>query len=147
MTTTNANAVPRCTLCGEQHPPGDESAEACQALRVAAETGARPVGVPVRIQAAYVEAREALRADAPAVAIRTLRWLLSHLAETRGVNPTLTLSAKVAALSDSGIISPTIRRDLLEQARSEAQGPEVAWALMTLTEHALGRAYMRRSGA
>ncbi len=145
MTTNEGPALP-CTLCGEPHPRGDEPA-ACEALRVAGETGARPVGVPVRVQAAYVEARQALRANAPVVAVRVLQWLLSHLAETRGVNPQLTLSAKVAALCDAGVISGSIRRDLVEQAYSPSPGPEAAWALMTLTEHALARAYLRRSGA
>jgi hypothetical protein len=63
------------------------------------------------------------------------------------VNPDLTLSAKVAALSDAGIISRTIRPHLVEQARSAISGSEEAWALMTLAEHALARAYLRRSGA
>jgi hypothetical protein len=63
------------------------------------------------------------------------------------VNPDLTLAAKVAALSEAGIISRTIRPDLLEQARSATARPEAAWALMTLAEHALTRAYMRRDRA
>jgi hypothetical protein len=142
---TNERPGLRCTLCGEEHPRGDQHASACDALRIAGEAGARPIGVPVRVQAAYVEARRALRADAPAVAIRVLQWLLSHLAEARGVNPDLTLSAKVAALYDAGIISRTIRPGLVEQARSATSGPEAAWALMTLTEHALARAYLRRN--
>jgi hypothetical protein len=144
MITTNEGPALRCRLCGEEHQYGDEH---CDALRIAGEAGARPIGVPVRVQAAYVEARQALRADAQAVAIRALRWLLSHLAEARGVNPDLTLSAKVAALSDAGIISRTIRPDLIEKARARTTGPEAAWALMTLAEHALARAYMRRTGA
>jgi len=139
----DAHPAPGCPQCGEPHSRGDEAAVACEALRVAGDAGARPVGVPVRVQAAYVEARRALRADAPAVAIRVLRWLLAHLAETRGVNPELTLSAKVTALVDAGIISMRIRPELVEPARSEASSPEMAWALMTLTEHALTRAYMR----
>lgn len=120
---------------------------ACDALRVAGQAGARPVGVPVRVHAAYVEARQALRADAPVVAIRVLQWLLSHLAETRGASPDLTLSGKVAALSDAGIISRTLRPDLLEKARSATSGAEDAWALMTVAEHALARAYLRPGGA
>jgi|HubBroStandDraft_6_1064221.scaffolds.fasta_scaffold1249237_1 hypothetical protein len=144
MTTKSGGPASHCTFCGEEHPRGDE---ACEALRVAADAGARPIGVPVKVQAAYVEARRALRSDAPAVAIRVLQWLLSHLAETRGVNPDLTLSAKVAALSDAGIISRRIRPALIEQARSATSGSEEAWALMTLAEHALARAYLRRGGA
>jgi hypothetical protein len=147
MTTTNEPAAVRCSLCGEEHSYRDERAGGCDALRVAGEAGARPAGVPLRVHAAYVEAREALRADAPAAAIRVLQWLLSHMAETRGVNPNLPLSGKVAALSDAGIISRTIRPALVEQARCATSGSEEAWALMTLTEHALARAYLRRSGA
>lgn len=138
MSTTKEGPAPRCTLCGDEH------ADACEALRVAGEAGAKPVGVPVRIQAAYVEARQALRADAPALAIRVLQWLLSHLAETRGVNPNFSLSAKLASLADAGIISKTSRPDLVEQACSATSGPEEAWALMTLAEHALARAYLRK---
>jgi hypothetical protein len=143
---TDESSAPRCTLCGEDLRGGgnNEHAAACEALRIAAEAGARPTGVPVRVHAAYVEARQALRADAPVVAIRVLQWLLSHLAETRGVNPSLTLSAKVAALSEAGVISKTIRPDLLEKARSATSGSDEAWALMTVTEHALSRAYLRR---
>ena len=91
-----------------------------------------------------MEARQALRANAPAVANQALQWIVSYLAETRGVNPNLTLAAKLAALSEAGIISRTIRPDLVEQARSAAARPEAAWALMTLAEHALIRAYMRQ---
>lgn len=101
----------------------------------------------MRVQAAYVEAREALRADAPAVAIRALQWLLSHLAEARGVSPDLSLSAKLAALADAGILARTTRPALIEQALSATSGSEEAWALMTLAEHALARAYLGRSGA
>jgi hypothetical protein len=98
----------------------------------------------MRVQAAYVEARQAMRGEAPEVAIRTLQWLLSHLAETRGVNPRLSLAAKAAALSDQGIVAKTMRPTLISLAlSSEAAGPEAAWALMTLTEHALARAYLR----
>jgi hypothetical protein len=50
----------------------------------------------------------------------------------------------VAALSDAGIISKTLRRDVIEHARSRTETPEAAWALMTLAEHALGRAYLGR---
>jgi hypothetical protein len=145
MIDTNEGLALRCAFCGEEHPGGDEHGSACEALRVAREAGARPAGVPVRVQAAYVEARQALRANAPGVAIRVLRWLLSHMAETRGVNPDLTLSAKVAALSDAGIISMPIRPDLVVQTRSAPDAPETAWALMTLVEHALVRAYLRRN--
>jgi hypothetical protein len=136
----------RCALCGEAHPRADEHAGSCDALRVAGQAGARPTGVPVRVHAAYVEARRALRADAPAVAIRVLQWLLAHLAETRGVSPDLTLSAKMAALTSAGIISMPIRPELLAPARSATPGPEAAWAWMTLAEHALTRAYMPRGG-
>jgi len=114
---------------------------------VAAEAGARPAGVPLRVQAAYVEARQALRGDAPGVAVRVLEWLLCHLAETHGVKPNLPLSAKVAALADAGLISSRIRPDLVERALSGTPALETAWALMTLVEHALGRAYTQRSGA
>lgn len=147
MVTTNDGSTLRCTFCGEEHVHPDENAGACEALRVAGEAGARPIGVPIRVQAAYVEARQALRANAPAVANQALQWIVSHLAETRGVNPDLTLAAKVAALSEAGIISRTIRPDLIEQARSATSRPEAAWALMTLAEHALTRAYMRRDRA
>ena len=37
-----------------------------------------------------------------------------------------------------------IRRDLVEHARARTATPEAAWALMTLAEHALGRAYLGR---
>jgi len=147
VVTTNDGPAFRCTFCGEEHVHPDEHSGACEALRVAGEAGARPSGVPIRVQAAYVEARQALRANAPAVANQALQWIFSHLAETRGVNPDLTLAAKVAALSEAGIISRTIRPDLLEQARSATARPEAAWALMTLAEHALTRAYMRRDRA
>jgi hypothetical protein len=145
--TTTEGSFPRCALCGDEHPRGSERPDACEALRVAGEAGARPTGVPVRVQAAYVEARQALRADAPSVAIRVLQWLLSHLAETRGVDPSLTLSAKVAALSSAGVISMRIRPEIVERVRSATASPETAWALMTLVEHALARAYLRQTAA
>lgn len=147
MVTTNDGPAFRCTLCGEDHVRPNDDTAACEALRIAGEAGARPNGVPIRVQAAYVEARQALRANAPAVANQALQWIVSHLAETRGVNPNLTLAAKVAALSEAGIISRTIRPDLLERVRSATAGPEAAWALMTLAEHALTRAYMRQGRA
>lgn len=150
MIITIEKPAARCPLCGDSHPPGDEgrgNAVPCDALRDAGDAGARPPGVPIRVQAAYVEARQALRADAPALAIGVLQWLLSHLAELRGVNPALTLAAKVAALTDAGLVAKTVRRELIEQALANTPSPETAWALMTLAEHALARAYLRRSGA
>ena len=145
--TTKEGGFPHCALCGHEHPRGSERPDACDALRVAAEAGARPAGVPVRVHAAYVEARQALRANAPSVAIRVLQWLLSHLAETRGADPSLTLSAKVAALAHAGVISDESPPENVEQATSSTASPEMAWALMTLVEHALARAYLRRGAA
>lgn len=139
----NEGSALRCAVCGEEHPRDGSQAGACDALRAAGALGARPPGVPIRIQGAYVEAREALRADAPLLAIETLQWLLSHLAETRGVNPELSLPAKVSALADAGIIAMAVRSELLAPAASADARPETAWGLMTLAEHALARVYLR----
>jgi hypothetical protein len=139
----NVDLPARCAACGEPHPPGEDSPKVCEALRAASETGARPAGVPVRVQAAYVEARRALRKDAPGVAIAVLQWLLAHMAESRGASPGLPLAAKLASLRDAGVIAKTMRPELIEQARQATSSVEDAWALMTVVEHALARAYMR----
>ena len=129
-----------CPWCAQAHFGG-----ACNTLRLAAEAGATPLGVPLRVQGAYLEARSALRANAPAAAVRTLQWLLAHLAEARGVKPDVSLSAKVRALSNADIISSSVRAELVESALSPNPGAETAWALMTLVEHALARLYLRKS--
>ena len=138
MDASNDPVAAPCPVCGGAH--GEAS---CEALRVAAAAGAQPQGVPLRIYGGYLEARKALRANAPPVAVRVLQWLLSHLAEERGASPDLTLSAKVIALRDRGVISDTIRPGLIEAALATDSSAETAWALMSLVEHALARLYLR----
>ena len=125
-------------ICGGSHP-----GPTCDALRIAAAAGAQAGGAPRRLQGAYLEARQAFRANAPAVAVRILQWLLSHLAESRGVRPEATLSTKVSALESEGLVSGQMRPGLIERALSSDPGPETAWALMTLVEHALARLVRR----
>ena len=139
MDPLNDPGAPPCPVCGEGHADGP-----CEALRAAAAAGAQPKGVPLRVYGGYLEARSALRANAPTVAVRVLQWLLSHLAEERGVSPTLTLPAKVTALRDRGVISPNIRAGLIESALSPEPSAETAWALMSVAEHALSRLYLGR---
>lgn len=117
--------------------------ESCAAIRSAAAAGARPAGVPIRIYGAYLEARSALRANAPALANTTLEWLLGHLAEERGARPASSLDAKLAALSERGVITPRVRSSLFARAldrESDATGR--AWALLSIAEHVFYRLYL-----
>src|SRR5664279_4126714 len=59
-----------CVVCGTAH----DDANACPAALEAAQAGAHPAGVPLRIYGGYLEARAALRGNAPAVATRVLQW-------------------------------------------------------------------------
>ena len=102
-----------------------------------------PKGVPIRVYGGYLEARAALRANAPENASHTLRWLLSHIAEERGAPKGQSFPAKVDRLRAEGFISSTLEPMLFERAFSEATGPEEAWALMSIVEHAFYRLYMR----
>ena len=131
--------APRCSLCGGGH---EESA--CETLRAAAAEGARPSGVPVRVYGGYLEARRALRANVPAPAVRTLQWLLAHLAEERGVAPELDLAAKVDSLCQAGFISARAKSTLVPRALAPGERAETAWALMSLVEQALTRMYLAK---
>lgn len=114
----------------------------CEALRAAAAAGARPNGVPIRIYGAYLEARAALRADAPSLAIQTLEWLLGHLAENQGARAELGLAAKIDWLRRQGVLLPRLRQSLLDQALSTDETRERAWALLSIAEHAFHRLYL-----
>jgi hypothetical protein len=111
-------------------------------MRAAAAAGARPNGVPIRIYGAYLEARAALRADAPSLAIQALEWLLAHLAENHGARPELALAAKIDCLRQQGILLPRLSQSLFDQALSTHDTPERAWALLSLAEHAFHRLYL-----
>lgn len=129
-----------CPTCGQPH-----AADACEAMRTAAAAGAQPKGVPLRIYGGYLEGRAALRANVPSAAIRVLQWLLGHIAEERGARADLSFPAKLDALCDDGVISPRVREALVERALSPDNGPQTAWALMSLVEHALARLYLHPS--
>jgi hypothetical protein len=111
-------------------------------LRAAAAAGARPNGVPIRVYGAYLEARAALRADAPSLAIQTLEWLLGHLAEDRGVRAELGLAAKIDWLRRQGVLLPRLSQSLFDQALSPHDTRERAWALLSIAEHAFHRLYL-----
>lgn len=119
------------------------SCASCVAIRDAAAKGARPAGVPIRVYGGYLEARSAIRANAPALASETLEWLIGYLAEERGVRRDQNLAAKLAVLKERGVISPRVRPALLERALSD-EGDEMgrAWALMSIAEHAFARLYL-----
>lgn len=115
----------------------------CVAIRDAAAKGARPTGVPIRVYGGYLEARSAIRKNAPALASETLEWLLGYLAEEQGVRREQSLAVKLAALRERGVISPRVRPSLIERALSdEGDAMGRAWALMSIAEHAFQRLYM-----
>lgn len=123
--------------------PGSEcSCGACKALREAAAAGARPKGVPIRIYGGYLEARSALRANAPALANQSLEWLLAHLAEERGARPGQSLAGTLATLKEQGVISPQASQSLLSRAVSEVDANRRAWALLSVAEHIFYRLYL-----
>jgi hypothetical protein len=111
-------------------------------MRAAAAAGARPNGVPIRIYGAYLEARAALRADAPSLAIESLEWLLGHLAENRGARAELGLAAKIEWLRQQGILLPRLRQSLFDLALATNDTRERAWALLSIAEHAFHRLYL-----
>lgn len=137
MSDSDSAASPSCSGAGS----GCRCAD-CEALRAAAAAGARPNGVPIRIYGAYLEARAALRADAPSLAIRTLEWLLGHLAENQGARAELALAAKIDWLRRKGVLLPRLRQSLLDQALSTDDTRERAWALLSIAEHAFHRLYL-----
>ncbi len=137
----NDPSTPTCGACGNRH--AEELGEACLALREAAAAGARPEGVPLRVYGGYLEARAALRAEAPAVATRVLQWLLSYLAEERGVPAEREFPAKLRRLREDDVISERMQLSLFSSALSVDEGPEKAWALMSLVEHAFYRLYLK----
>ena len=117
--------------------------ESCVATRDAAAKGARPPGVPLRVYGGYLEARSAIRTNAPALASETLEWVLGYLAEERGVSRGLSLAAKLAALREKDVISPRLRPALIARALSDEGDPMGrAWALMSIAEHAFQRLYL-----
>ncbi len=136
MSTNDAIVSTACTA-----GPGCACSN-CEAMRVAAAAGARPSGVPIRVYGAYLEARGALRADAPSLAIRTLEWLLAHLAEQRGARAEDGLAAKLERLRQQGVILPRVRQSLFDQALANNDTRERAWALLSIAEHAFYRLYL-----
>jgi len=110
-------------------------------MRATAAQGAHPPGVPLRVYGGYVEARVALKRNAPANAAQVLRWLLSYLAEERGIPAESSFPSKLEALCEHGVISARIRDELFERAMGDP--PEHAWALMSVVEHALSRLYLQ----
>lgn len=137
MSDADSTASPSCSGAGSGCGCVD-----CEAIRAAAAAGARPNGVPLRIYGAYLEARAALRTDAPSLAIRTLEWLLGHLAESRGARAELGLAAKIEWLRRQGVLLPRLRQSLLDQALSTNDTRERAWALLSIAEHAFHRLYL-----
>ncbi len=111
-------------------------------MHAAAAEGAQPPNVPLRVYAGYLEARAALKKQAPVNAARVLEWLLSYLAEERGAREDAGFAAKLQLLCEQGVIAPHMRGALF--ARAMGQGPEQAWALMSIAEHALYRLYLQR---
>jgi hypothetical protein len=111
-------------------------------MRAAAAAGAHPNGVPIRIYGAYLEARAALRAEAPSLAIQALEWLLGHLAEERGARAELGLAAKIEWLRRQGVLLPRLPQSLFDQALAPNESRERAWALLSLAEHAFHRLYL-----
>jgi hypothetical protein len=105
----------------------------------AAEAGARPQGVPLRVYGGYLEARAALRGNAPQAATRVLEWLLGYLAEERGAKPDLAFATKVERLKSDGVITSAA---VLETMETTDQWKR-AWGLLSITEHALTRLYLR----
>jgi len=127
-----------CVVCGTGHQE-----DGCPVAREAAAAGAHPANVPVRVYGGYLEARAALRQNAPDVATRVLTWLLSHLAEQRGTPPERSFEQKMEKLRSDRIIA--LRHpELFEQAMQKG-GNEQAWALMSVAEHALTQLYLRKS--
>src|SRR6185437_5101560 len=102
----------------------------CEAMRLAAAAGARPSSVPLRIYGAYLEARAALRSNAPSPAIRALEWLFAHLAENRGARAELGLPAQLEWLRRQEVFLPRVRQSLFDQALSSSDTRERAWALL-----------------
>lgn len=110
-------------------------------MRQAATEGARPQGVPLRVYGGYLEAREALKKNAPVNAAQTLQWLLGYLAEERGAPAGASFTTKLERLCKDDVISPRVRDALFDRAMGDA--PEQAWALMSIVEHALYRLYLQ----
>jgi hypothetical protein len=137
MRDVDSTASPACTGVGSGCACAD-----CEAQRAAAAAGARPNGVPLRVYGAYLEARAALRAEAPTLAIQTLEWLLGHLAETQGAGAELGLAAKLEWLRRRGILLPRLRQSLVDEALSPSDTRERAWALLSIAEHAFHRLYL-----
>jgi hypothetical protein len=142
LPSTPMSEVP-CELCQNSHP---NDGDLCPSLREAAAAGAHPRGVPLRVYGGYLEARAALRANAPAAAIRVLQWLLDHLAEERGIAADRSFAAKLDELCAREVISPRVRNALFPSALAADAGPERAWALMSIVEHAFHRLYLSKSG-
>ncbi len=110
-------------------------------MRAAAAEGAQPPGVPLRVYGGYLEARAALKANAPSNAASVLQWLIGYLAEERGTPASSPFASKLQKLCDAKVIAPHIRDALFEPALRG--GPEQAWALMSIVEHALYRLYLQ----
>jgi hypothetical protein len=123
-------------------PPSYSGFADREAMRAAAAAGARPNGVPLRVYGAYLEARAALRAEAPSLAIRALEWLLGYLAEDRGARAELGLAAKIEWLRRQEVLLPRLRQSLFDQALSTNDTRERAWALLSIAEHAFHRLYL-----
>ncbi len=139
----NEQVTSVCAICGNACE-SEFLCGPCVAMRDAAAPGAPPNGVPLRIYGGYLEARAALRANAPAAATRVLQWLLGHLAEERGVPSAQSLSTKINKLCSDGVISPRVQNALFDRALSSDDGPEQAWALMSIVEHVFYRLYLSK---
>lgn len=140
-----------CLVCGEPHSDVSAPSSGCPAMRAAQATDARPENVPVDVYSGYLNAREALRANAPQAAIKGLRGVLSTIAHTQGARPDEGFSAKIDQLCNKGVIGARIRNALLKQALSESVGKDFeeaqAWALMSIAEHAFYRLYLSKGRA
>jgi hypothetical protein len=130
-------------MCELPSSSSDCTCEACTALRAAAAEGAHPKNVPLRVYGGYLEARAALRGNAPAAATRVLEWLIGHVAEERGAKPEQTFAAKVKRLQHVGAISPALPDALLDHAFAAGESHERAWALLSITEHVFYRLFLR----
>jgi hypothetical protein len=110
-------------------------------MRAAAAEGAQPANVPLRVYGGYLEARAALKKNAPDSAANVLKWLIGYLAEERGVPAEAGLDKKLDKLFRDGVVSERIRDALFDRAMTS--GNEQAWALMSIVEHALFRLYLQ----
>jgi hypothetical protein len=136
-----------CLICGRDHAPSPGGgARDCPEVQAVVASGARPTHVPSRVYSGYLNAREALRANAAPAATQALRVVLSCIAEDRGARADETFSDKMARLCADGVIGARLR-PTLDRALSEDPSLDRAWALMSIAEHAFYHLYLNKARA